>query len=369
MTVSFRANPEAITDAAAAATAAAAAAASAAGVSSALPTEHVLPDVNHRIDVDPSPPSPKDDTMRQVTVDAVDAITTAVAHPHQSGPPPSSRNQDQPVANDSPVLQSESTQAVTHVPENGQHNASESIQPHDIDQAQTAIAVEATNGTETLDPSASDPATAEPPATDHPEPVQIEVVVATHDGSDHPRDPQEERMHVDPVHHIPVPSSEPHPTPMPDPHQLDPHVDALTLATDPTHNPHTHIPDLLPAAPPLIAPATDLPQTPVKKKRKTYNTEEERRRARILKNRRTAEESRQRRMKRMKELEEYAASAVVRERQLVDEIRGIKEELQSVSDSLRQTIEDKHAAIAKKDTELALKDAEIQRLRGKMSAK
>jgi hypothetical protein len=64
-----------------------------------------------------------------------------------------------------------------------------------------------------------------------------------------------------------------------------------------------------------------------RKKRRQYKTEEERRNARIIKNRRTAEESRQRRLRRMHELEESAKLNAERVRQLEHEVMALKAEL------------------------------------------
>mmetsp|Transcript_6600 Transcript_6600/g.19991 ORF Transcript_6600/g.19991 Transcript_6600/m.19991 type:complete len:231 (+) Transcript_6600:84-776(+) len=63
------------------------------------------------------------------------------------------------------------------------------------------------------------------------------------------------------------------------------------------------------------------------KRRRIYQTDEERRMARILKNRRTAEESRQRRVQRMKELEADNANAQEREKNLRWELQELREEL------------------------------------------
>ncbi|CDF38844.1 unnamed protein product [Chondrus crispus] len=109
--------------------------------------------------------------------------------------------------------------------------------------------------------------------------------------------------------------------------------------------------------PPAIHPPT--PPQPVKKKRRTYNTEEERRKARILKNRRTAEESRQRRMKKMKDLEDYAETAAIREKKLQEETRLVKRQLAAMRDSMDEVV-------AQKEAEIATKDAEIERLRDEL---
>jgi hypothetical protein len=58
-----------------------------------------------------------------------------------------------------------------------------------------------------------------------------------------------------------------------------------------------------------------------RRRRRKFNTDEERRIARILKNRRTAEESRQRRIQKMKDLEIFAASFEEREKKLREEIQ------------------------------------------------
>lgn len=136
---------------------------------------------------------------------------------------------------------------------------------------------------------------------------------------------------------------------------LEGHVDVVSTAQLAVlMPPHVqHLPPPLQASP---------PQQPLKKKRKTYNTEEERRKARILKNRRTAEESRQRRMKRMKELEEYVASSAIREKELQEEARLAKVQLATVRESMEQVV-------AQKEAEIASKDAEIQRLRDELGSR
>mmetsp|Transcript_1103 Transcript_1103/g.2416 ORF Transcript_1103/g.2416 Transcript_1103/m.2416 type:complete len:198 (-) Transcript_1103:2943-3536(-) len=58
-----------------------------------------------------------------------------------------------------------------------------------------------------------------------------------------------------------------------------------------------------------------------RRKRRKFSSEEERRVARILKNRRTAEESRQRKIQRMKNLENFAITSGEREKKLREEIR------------------------------------------------
>ena len=57
-----------------------------------------------------------------------------------------------------------------------------------------------------------------------------------------------------------------------------------------------------------------------RRRRRKFLTDDERRIARILKNRRTAEESRQRRIQKMKQLESFAILSEERERKLRDEI-------------------------------------------------
>jgi len=57
-----------------------------------------------------------------------------------------------------------------------------------------------------------------------------------------------------------------------------------------------------------------------RRRRRKFLTDDERRIARILKNRRTAEESRQRRIQKMKQLENFAISSEERERKLREEI-------------------------------------------------
>lgn len=99
-----------------------------------------------------------------------------------------------------------------------------------------------------------------------------------------------------------------------------------------------------------------------RKKRRTYNSEEERRNARILKNRRTAEESRQRRLKRMQDLEENARRSKEREHTLIQQLEQTKAEFELISGTLKQTIEHKNALLAEKERE-------IQALRSKLSIK
>lgn len=99
-----------------------------------------------------------------------------------------------------------------------------------------------------------------------------------------------------------------------------------------------------------------------RKKRRTYNSEEERRNARILKNRRTAEESRQRRLKRMQDLEENARNSKEREHALLQQLEQAKAELDHVSKTLQQSIERKNALLSEKDRE-------IQELRNKLNIK
>lgn len=148
---------------------------------------------------------------------------------------------------------------------------------------------------------------------------------------------------------------------LPEHTQLETHVDTLPPAIE-TPDPNTHM-DMMPPVQPLVpGQAQSQTPTPAKKKRKTYSTEEERRKARILKNRRTAEESRQRRMKRMKELEEFVASSAIREKELQEDARVAKVQLINETESLRQVI-------SQKDAEIEQKDAEIQRLREKLAAK
>jgi hypothetical protein len=57
-----------------------------------------------------------------------------------------------------------------------------------------------------------------------------------------------------------------------------------------------------------------------RRKRRTFANDDERRIARIMKNRRTAEESRQRRIRRMKSLEDLAAESDFKEDKLFEEI-------------------------------------------------
>ncbi|PXF41088.1 hypothetical protein BWQ96_09192 [Gracilariopsis chorda] len=163
-------------------------------------------------------------------------------------------------------------------------------------------------------------------------------------------------------------------------------VHAVALTVDPaTDHQQAALSDLMPAATTAqaIVNTSDLnaqqQQPQAKRRRKTYHTEEERRQARILKNRRTAEESRQRRLKRMKELEEIAAKAAARERELLDQIRQGKEQLQEaakIETSLRTILHEKEEELAHKDSELAQKEAElvqrddeVQRLHDKLAMK
>mmetsp|Transcript_619 Transcript_619/g.1113 ORF Transcript_619/g.1113 Transcript_619/m.1113 type:complete len:219 (+) Transcript_619:64-720(+) len=62
-------------------------------------------------------------------------------------------------------------------------------------------------------------------------------------------------------------------------------------------------------------------------RKQLYASEEERRKARLLKNRRTAEESRQRRLQKMKELEAENAGFVEREKKLKEDIIKLRAEL------------------------------------------
>lgn len=89
-----------------------------------------------------------------------------------------------------------------------------------------------------------------------------------------------------------------------------------------------------------------------KRKRKQYSSEEERRTARILKNRRTAEESRQRRLKRMKELEDIAEGAAVRENKLMKEIATLEQAVTMHKQSVamhEQTVASLRAIVAERD--------------------
>lgn len=65
----------------------------------------------------------------------------------------------------------------------------------------------------------------------------------------------------------------------------------------------------------------DESSTGKRRKRRKFTTDEERRIARILKNRRTAEESRQRRIQKMKDLENFAAGFDEKEKKLREEIQ------------------------------------------------
>lgn len=203
---------------------------------------------------------------------------------------------------------------------------------------------------------------------DHPkhEAVETRVSVMEHDPAD-PPDKQDQPLSApqDPAH-VAVgdpaqesidhaPSDEHGPTE----HDLADHLHIHS-------GPSPHLAVLMPPhaqtlqSPPTMHPST--PPQPVKKKRRTYNTEEERRKARILKNRRTAEESRQRRMKKMKELEEYAETAAMREKKLQEEARLAKAQLAALRDSMDQVV-------AQKDAEIATRDAEIQRLRDELASR
>lgn len=66
---------------------------------------------------------------------------------------------------------------------------------------------------------------------------------------------------------------------------------------------------------------TSHPLSNKRRKRRKFASEEERRIARILKNRRTAEESRQRRIQKMKNLENFAMISGEREKKLREEIQ------------------------------------------------
>lgn len=110
-----------------------------------------------------------------------------------------------------------------------------------------------------------------------------------------------------------------------------------------------------------VAPAA---ASPPKKKRRQYKSEEERRMARILKNRRTAEESRQRRLKRVKELEEFVDLHSARESKREEVLRDLRAQLQTqirVSEALRQVI-------AQKDLDLEQRDLDITRLKSLQNA-
>ena len=61
----------------------------------------------------------------------------------------------------------------------------------------------------------------------------------------------------------------------------------------------------------------------IRRRRRKFASEEERRVARILKNRRTAEESRQRRIQKMKTLENFVLVSEEREKNSKEEIRVI----------------------------------------------
>jgi len=71
----------------------------------------------------------------------------------------------------------------------------------------------------------------------------------------------------------------------------------------------------------LTTPLNDLNTT--RRKRRKFTSEEERRVARVLKNRRTAEESRQRRIQRMQTLENFVSISEEREKKFKEEIHLI----------------------------------------------
>lgn len=64
----------------------------------------------------------------------------------------------------------------------------------------------------------------------------------------------------------------------------------------------------------------------------------------------------------MKELEEYAETAAMREKKLQEEARLAKAQLASLRDSMDQVV-------AQKDAEIATRDAEIQRLRDELASR
>lgn len=73
---------------------------------------------------------------------------------------------------------------------------------------------------------------------------------------------------------------------------------------------------------------------PARKKRRQFLSDDERRQARILKNRRTAEESRQRRLRKMKELEEISAKETARANALEEEVATIRAQLTALKERL-----------------------------------
>lgn len=171
--------------------------------------------------------------------------------------------------------------------------------------------------------------------------------------ADHLAHVQEDVVHA--VHGEVVADDTPHHAVMPA--LVDGHVDAVSLAVPVSAAHPAHLTVIMPPGQ-MAHMASQAVEQPIKKKRKTYSNEEERRKARILKNRRTAEESRQRRMKKMKDLEEFAASSQVREKELQEETRILRVQIQT----LEQMVNEKDAIIAQKD-------AEIQRFREKLHMK
>uniref|UniRef100_A0A7S1TI31 BZIP domain-containing protein n=1 Tax=Compsopogon caeruleus TaxID=31354 RepID=A0A7S1TI31_9RHOD len=111
----------------------------------------------------------------------------------------------------------------------------------------------------------------------------------------------------------------------PDPDMMATHASASASARGGMSSGIAHHIDIAPH-PDSVQTADDSGDRP-KRKRNIYSTEEERRMARILKNRRTAEESRQRRLQKMKELEALAAGADEREKKLRAEITELRGEL------------------------------------------
>lgn len=111
--------------------------------------------------------------------------------------------------------------------------------------------------------------------------------------------------------------------------------------------------------PGALSPPTPLSPLALRK-RKRYATDEERKEARILKNRRTAEESRQRRLKRMLDLEGELAAAADREAALVAEVVELRAEAaESLADAnrLRGEVEDREREVARLGAALAAAQA------------
>lgn len=104
-------------------------------------------------------------------------------------------------------------------------------------------------------------------------------------------------------------------------------------------------------------------QLPAKRKRRQYKTEEERKKARILKNRRTAEESRQRRLKRMKELETIESSAKADRERFEEMERMYKAEIERFEEKERMY----KAELERFEEKERMDQAELHRLSQKLA--